>query len=192
MAKYAPKILKYKIFPPVGPDSFSAEGDVADLLFDIPYFFLARIVPPKKVVNEVLRKGVVDAGMSGGCKWKPFKLDDASYAKLADHLRRMEFSDIQPPDWVNTHSDWHMWCAELVWGIPAIENRRQSAEIHELDVKRNAAIERGDEELASSLLMKITDLCLIYSRFVSENRIAKPKMPIFHRPMKKRKLRQGD
>ena len=57
------------------------DWNVADLLFDIPYFFLAMIIPPMAVVNEVLQKGVVDAGMSGGCKWKPFQLDAASCAK---------------------------------------------------------------------------------------------------------------
>jgi hypothetical protein len=64
--------LKYKILPPVGPGSFSTEGSVADLLMDIPYFFIAKIIPPIDVVNEVLQKGVLDAGMSGGCKWKAY------------------------------------------------------------------------------------------------------------------------
>jgi hypothetical protein len=83
--------LKYNLLPPVGPGSFSAEGSVADLLFDIPYFFLAKIIPPIDVVNELLQKGIVDAGMSGGLKWKPFELDAPSYAKLAANLRQMDF-----------------------------------------------------------------------------------------------------
>ncbi|HYY72881.1 MAG TPA: hypothetical protein VE778_04750 [Candidatus Bathyarchaeia archaeon] len=100
--------LKYKILPPVGPGSFPTEGTIADLLFDIPYFLLARIIPPIYVVNEVLQKGVSDAGMSGGCKWKPLQLDAESYATLATYLREMNFVTMQLPDWVRTHSDWDL------------------------------------------------------------------------------------
>ena len=150
--------LKYKILPPVGAGSFSTEGTIADLLLDIPYFFLTRIIPPIPVVNEVLQKGVSDAGMSGGCKWKPLQLDAASYAKLAADLRQIDFVTMQPPDWVKTHADWQSWCAELVWGIPALESRRQSAEISELYAQHNAAIRVGDDQLAASLLLRVTEL----------------------------------
>jgi hypothetical protein len=90
--------LKYKILPAVGPGSLSTEGSVADLLFDVPYFFLAKIMPPMDVVNEVLQKGVVDAGMSGCYKWKPFNSTAHPTAKLAADLRQMHFVTIQPPN----------------------------------------------------------------------------------------------
>jgi hypothetical protein len=180
--------LKYSLLPPVGPGSFSTEGSVADLLFDIPYFFLAKIIPPIGIVNEVLQKGVEDAGMSGGCKWKPFQLDAASYAKLTTDLGQMDFVTIQPPDWVTTHSDWHSWCAELVWGIPALESRRQWAEITQLNAQRDAAMKAGNTELATSLLLRTNDLCAEHWRFVDERRASQPKLPLFQRPMTKRKL----
>jgi len=180
--------LKYKLLPPVGPGSFSTEGRVADLLFDIPYFFLAKIVPPIGIVNEVLQKGVEDAGMSGGCKWKPFQLDAASYAKLTTDLGQMDFVTIQPPDWVTTHSDWHSWCAELVWGIPALESRRQWAEITQLNAQRDAAMKAGNDELATSLHLRTNELCAEHLRFVNEHRASQPKLPLFQRPTTKRKL----
>jgi hypothetical protein len=180
--------LKYKILPPVGPGSFSTEGSVADLLMDIPYFFIAKIIPPIDVVNEVLQKGVLDAGMSGGCKWKPVQLDAASYTKLAADLRQMDFVSIQPPDWVTTYSDWHSWCAELVWGIPALESRQQWVEITELSAQHNAAIKAGDDHLAASLLIQVNELCAENCRFVKEHRAAQPKLPLFRRPVTKRKL----
>lgn len=184
--------LKYKILAPVGPGSFSTEGTVADLLFDNHYFFLARIIPPIDVVNEVLQKGVSDAGMSGGCKWKAFQLDAASYTKLAAYLRQMDFVTMQPPDWVKTHLDWHAWCAELVLGIPALESRRQSAEISELYAQHNAALNAGDDHLAASLLLLATELCIENSRFVNEHRASQPKLPLFRRPVTKRKRDMPD
>jgi hypothetical protein len=182
--------LKYKILPAVGSGSFPAEGTVADLLFDIPYFFLAKIIPPIDVVNEVLQKGVMDAGMSGGCKWKPLQLDAKSYAELAAYLRQLDFVNNQPPDWVKTHPDWHCWCAELVLGIPALENRRQSAEISELDAQARAASKAGDEQLAASLLLRANELCAEHSRFVNGHRASQPKLPLFRRPVTKRKLKR--
>lgn len=183
--------LRYKILPAVGPGSLSVEGSVADLLFDIPYFFLARIIPPMPVVNEVLIKGIVDAGMSGGCKWKPFQLDDASYAKLAADLRQMKFVTIQPPDWVTTHSDWHVWCAELVFGIPALESRRQRAEIATLSAQRDAAMKTGNDGLAASLFLQLIELCAENCRFVNEHRASQPKLPVFRRPRTERNLKRN-
>ena len=122
------------------------------------------------VVNEVLQKGLVEAGMSGGCKWKPFQLDDESDAKLAANLRQMEFVTIQPSDWVTTHSDWEAWQAELVWGIPAIENKQLGEEISVLNAQREAAIKAGDEKVAVSLLLPINELCAKHTRFVNEHR----------------------
>jgi len=180
--------VKYELLPPVGSDSFFTEGNVADLLFDIPYFFVARIIPPIHVVNDVLQKGVVDAGMSGGCKWKPFQLDAASYEKFAAELNRMEFITIQPPDWVTTHSDWHTWCTELVLGVPAVENKQRSAEISTLDAQREAAIKAGNDKLAASLLSQVIELSIKHCRFVNEHRASQPKLPLFRRPARKRKL----
>ncbi len=90
--------------------------------------------------------------MTGGCKWKPFQLDGTSYAKLVADLRQMDFVSLQPPDWVTTHSDWHTWCAELVWGIPGLESKRQRTEIIELERQRNTALKSGDKQLATSLI----------------------------------------
>lgn len=192
MSKRTLRIVKYELLPLVGPDSSFTEGSVAELLFDIPYFFVAKIIPPREVVNDVLQKGVVDAGMSGGCKWKPFQLDGALYAKLAADLKQMNFITIQPPDWVTTHKDWHTWCVELVWGIPAVENRQRSAEISALDAKREAAIKRGKEELAVSLLSQVIELSTKHSRFVEEHRASQPKLPLFRRPARKRKSTPHD
>lgn len=189
MPKSAVRKLKYRILPGVGPGSFSTEGSVADLLFDIPYFFLARIIPPIQVVNEVLQKGVVDAGMSGGCKWKPFQLNTSSYEELASSLQKMKFLAIQPPNWVTTDSDWRHWCIELVWAIPALENKKQSAEIDKLEAQREAALKAGNEHLAASLVSQVIELSIKHSRFMNEHRASKPKLPAFRRPVTKRKLK---
>jgi len=174
--------VKFQVLEPVGPKRSFTEGSLVDLLFDIPYFFLAKIVPPIEVVNEVLEKGKVEAGMSGGCKWKPFQLDLPLYAKLVTELKQLGFLEIRPPDWVTTHSDWHTWCAELAWGIPALSSSQQLAEIDELNAQREAAIKRGNDELAELLLLQVNELHARHSRFIAENSAPEAKLPLFRRP----------
>ena len=54
--------------------SSERRGTVAELLESIPYLLADRLLPPLRVVNDVLRRGVHDAGMSGGCSWRPFEI----------------------------------------------------------------------------------------------------------------------
>lgn len=62
-------------------------GTVKDLLFDVPYFFSNKdIIPPLAVLNDFLRKGICDAGMSGGCRWKPFELTENEFGELFEEL----------------------------------------------------------------------------------------------------------
>jgi len=190
LPKASEQKVKYEILAAVGPGRLFEEGGLADLLFDIPYLFLGKIIPPIGVVNEILRKGTVDAGMSGGCKWKPFRVDRTSYAKLVADLKKLGFRVVEPADWVTTHSDWYPWCAELVWGIPALESRQQWAEILELHAQREAAIRVGDAQLAASLLLQVTERCGNHSRFINEHRVVKPKLPLFRRPTSKWRRRQ--
>jgi len=117
-----------------------------ELLFDIPYFFLGKIVPPQAIVNDALLTGCVAAGMSGGCKWKPFQIDDTQYAQLVADLKRRRFQVIKPPAWVRSHSDWHTWCAEIVWGIPALENKARWDEIRRLNEQLEAAKQSGHHD----------------------------------------------
>src|SRR5260370_40310315 len=102
----------------------------------------------------------------------------------------MHFITIYPSDWGNMHSDWHGWCAELVWDIPALESRRQWAEITELNAQHNAAIKARDNQLAASLLLRVNELCAEHSRFIDEHRASQPKLPLFRRPETKRKLKR--
>ena len=63
------KEIKYSILPAMGNIETHKRGTVKDLLFDVPYFFSDKdIIPPLAVLNDFLRKGIRDAGMSGGCR----------------------------------------------------------------------------------------------------------------------------
>jgi len=50
------------------------------------YLKYYRVVPPIHILNELLALGIDEAGMSGGCEWKPFALSDEEYEDLAEEL----------------------------------------------------------------------------------------------------------
>ena len=169
--------LRYRLLPPVGLGKISVVGDVFTLLLDIPYFFPAKIIPPLHIVNKVLRTGQMDAGMSGGCEWKPFQIDNDDYEKLVKVLKKQRFIAIKPPDWLQTERDWHSWCAEVVWGIPGVEYSRLSNESHSLEQKRLAALEVGDQQLAHELYCRQSDCLKIQMDLVNTHRLSKRKIP---------------
>lgn len=63
---------------------------MTQLVFDIPALSFAlrvwKTVPPRHVLNEILRSGVSESGMSGGCEWQPFEITDEEHAELLKDL----------------------------------------------------------------------------------------------------------
>ncbi len=179
-----PHTVGYTLMAPVGPGRLRKSGSVLSLLCSIPYFFLSEVIPPICVVNEVLKKGVVEAGMSGGCRWKPFQLSVEQYADLVGELKKMNFADITPPDWVRSHSDWHTWCCEITWGIPALENKRRWEEIYS-SYSRLEQLRKENPEKAAALHSQIMDLNKRLTSWMNERRLSEPKLPLF-RPSRAR------
>jgi hypothetical protein len=107
-------------------DGEVVEGTVVDLLERTPYLLAFGVVPPLHVLNDLLRRGKRDAGMSGGCRWEPFEIDDdewaAARATLEAAARPCRY--VPPPSWVTTIGDWEIWLFEHVYGVPADEHRR--------------------------------------------------------------------
>lgn len=97
--------LTFVVEPGVGPGEVPQRGSLADLVLALPYVAMDAI-PPRRVLNDVLRRGRLDAGMSGGCLWEPFAIDEAEYAQLVAELRRAGKEAGDAPDSVRTYSQW--------------------------------------------------------------------------------------
>jgi hypothetical protein len=120
------RTLKYYLLHPIGHRRRSTSGSVRKLVEDIPYLMMT-LIPPRSVLNSVLRKGSHDAGMSGGCEWERFELTVEEYRELVSELlnhRRRGYQSVEVPEWVQTFSDWAIWQQEYQSGIPALEHRR--------------------------------------------------------------------
>lgn len=156
----------------MGDVETATRGSVAALLRDIPYLLIGGLIPPLLVINGVLRKGVDDAGMSGGCRWDPFEITEAELDEVVRELeangdrdgRPLRFEE--PPDWVANSSDWGIWVSERVYSIPADENRRLSAEMAEAEKAMNEAAARGDESARIEHLCRLSELGAEWSDFL--------------------------
>ncbi len=155
------KTIRYKVLPGVGFSFFypSKKGTVLDLLADIPYFLPSKLVPPLVVVNSVLAQGKDDAGMSGGCKWKPFQLTQAEYDEMVAEMKRLGFVELQAPDWVVDSRTFGIWHGEVVYGIPSEKIRPLLDEIFRLEKIKG---KERDSNRLNALWKEYGDVCNLY------------------------------
>lgn len=140
--------IRFLLLPADGSGKTSGEGTWADVLEAIPYLLMpGGPVPPRQIVNEVLKTGKADAGMSGGCEWPPTELSETDYEEVVlDLLARPsckvqvddELYDTGPykrlaaPEWVQTKDDYRYWKVEVSRGIPALKHRELSRRVQRL------------------------------------------------------------
>jgi hypothetical protein len=62
-------------------------------LLDIPFLFVAGVIPPLAVLNAVLESGGSDGGMSPGASWEPVALTEQEYAELVEELLTLDTTD---------------------------------------------------------------------------------------------------
>ncbi len=71
------------------------EGTLLDLVYDIPYLDAVGILPPLHLLNERLRTGGGDGGMSPGASWEPFEISAADYETLCQALEETSLEELQ-------------------------------------------------------------------------------------------------
>ena len=150
-------------------------GSAADLLLDIPYLLTARIVPPLHVVNDLLAKGISDAGMSGGCEWEPLQITASEWDEVAAVLRALSYDEayefVEPPIWVETVDDWHAWIMMHTYGLPDAF-RALDREVRDLEHARAQAMREGNQELVEELHLRVIEAGGKLSQLVMEHRKA--------------------
>lgn len=62
------------------PEEHNAKLSV--FLYDVPYLCSFYIFPPLHILNQYLVIGTAGGGMSPGCEWEPFVLDEEQYRQL--------------------------------------------------------------------------------------------------------------
>jgi hypothetical protein len=170
------RVLEYVVLHGVGDGETPAQGTVAQLLLDIPYLIVGGLIPPLPVLNEVLDSGIADAGMSGGCRWEPFRLSESEFAELVAELstrggKRGETLRFDaPPAWVDTQRSWGVWLAYRLHSIPVDENLRLSWAMQQVTESMQRAAKEGDEVSRVEHLVELSRLAGQWSRFMQRHR----------------------
>lgn len=63
------------------------EESLLAMIYDIPYFGVCGIFPPFHLLNQLLRRGGSQGGMSPGATWEPFSLSEHEYDALVAAVR---------------------------------------------------------------------------------------------------------
>jgi hypothetical protein len=122
--------LRLKIYGMHNAGGSWSSRTLRDLLFEIP--MLRKFIPPFQVLNDLLRHGVphqglpdgllpdgkvqYDAGMSGGCAWKPFEMTREEYEALVLDLLtdpELQLEVLESPPEVQTYGEWLNWIVKL-------------------------------------------------------------------------------
>src|SRR6185437_6524952 len=67
-------------------------------LLDIPYLMYHGVVPSRDAINEVLRRGGGDGGMSPGASWEPFELTEDDYWEIVERWDQMDIAKEKEDD----------------------------------------------------------------------------------------------
>jgi hypothetical protein len=170
------RVLEYVVLHSVGGGETAAQGTVVQLLLDIPYLIVGGFIPPLPVLNEVVGRGIADAGMSGGCRWEPFRLSDAEFAEVVAELstrggKRGETLRFDPPPpWADTQRSWGVWLAYRLHSIPVDENLRLSRAMQQVTESMERAAKEGDEVSRVKHLVELSRLAGAWSDFVQKHR----------------------
>jgi hypothetical protein len=107
------RTVRYKTHGAVGGESWQ-HSSLTEFLFNIPALSHSlrtlRIVPPLHVLNELLSSGISEAGMSGGCQWRSFRISDDEYAELTEDLCTLPGAGVSVDGELNecaTLDEWH-------------------------------------------------------------------------------------
>ena len=131
-------------------EPFESNGTVVDLLESRPLLFIDGLLPPRRVLNELLSRGSHKTP-DDACNWEPFTLTEREFEVLVAAFARREPATVfvEPPSWVSTLGEWGVWVEECLYGLPA---KQRVADLREklapLQAELSSADANGDRKCA--------------------------------------------
>jgi hypothetical protein len=161
------RTVRFEVLPAVG-DETVREGTLSDFLETVPTVLQFGVIPPLHVLNDLLQRGSIDAGMSGACRWEPLGVDSTDWSELRTALETGpgQYEYIEPLVWVQTYDDWQVWLLELRHGVPAEEHRSLLEQDAVLARQLEQAMANGDDDLADLLREQRSDVNDAIARLV--------------------------
>jgi hypothetical protein len=161
------RTVRFEVLPAVSDETALREGTLADFLESVPTVLQFGVIPPLHVLNNLLQRGSIDAGMSGACRWEPLLVDTTNWSELRAALETGDrYEYVEPPSWVQTYDDWQVWLLELRHGVPAEEHRSLLEHDAALARQLEQAMANGDDDLADLLREQRSDVNDAIARLV--------------------------
>ncbi len=174
--------VKFDILAPLGGPKISKQSDLLKFIRNLmPLLGTLNIIPPFRIINEILATGYVNAGMSGACQWTPFQIEMQEYNDLVKALRKekeSQFRIITTPYWVHSRTEWHAYIYEQEMGIPSEKHLEYLEESDKWENLKKEALTAKDKGLAQQYHSKVIQAGVRLSRFLS---------PYFEKYQKKQK-----
>ena len=74
------------------PDPWNRNEELHRFLLDVPYLLYFGVVPSREAINEFLKDGGGDGGMSPGASWTPFEINEDEYWEVVERWDQMNIA----------------------------------------------------------------------------------------------------
>ena len=152
------QLFEFYIMPPIGSDESTIKGNTATLLTYIPYLYASGVFPSENVLNEVLSKGISDAGMSGGARWTPYNIKKEEFETIFEEVKSIStltnLEYIEPAHWVKSFDDWNIWVMHIKHNIPWEEHKKLNDIVIEIEKELEVAKANNNHKRINQLHLK--------------------------------------
>ena len=145
--------IRFYTLGPTGHWKNEERGTTADIILAASGFASYEgPVPPLSVINEMLAKGVWDAGMSGGVEFPPHQVEPADYEALRRELleRANALHDLVLPADLTNHEQLQTWWWDHLDQFPSSAHEAWKEQAQAIQ-RRKPKTEADQEELARHL-----------------------------------------
>jgi hypothetical protein len=123
------RYFRYTLKQPLGGRYPTRLGSLANFVSDLPFLLRFQGMPPRTILDDLMRRGSVDLGARrGGADWKPFEVDEGQFALAVEDRKRGTLSAAsvaELPPGVTGFDAWLAWRdAELARYIERVRSRR--------------------------------------------------------------------
>ena len=77
------------------PNPTNCDAPLTEFVLDVPYLVFLGVIPPLYILNEVLKTGGGDGGMSPGTSWTSFAIAEEKYEALVSALVSLDLKKLR-------------------------------------------------------------------------------------------------
>lgn len=139
-------------------------ASLTEFISELRRFLPFQKLPPLEVLNQYLRVGEIDQGMSGSLRWEPLAITESEYQEVASDLG---LTPAVKPSNVNSEVDWFLWCFQEYLGVPMEEHRKYHEILMKLDQECQLAYDNEDDN-ADELHLKYIEASNQLNEFLNK------------------------